>query len=717
MSFRELDIKKEYRSFSDNIVKDFYIPVLQKSVLYKRAVGFFSSTALIELSYGITGLVSNGGRIQLIASPKLQEEDIEAIAKGYEERNRVIGRVLVNSFSEPRNYFEEQRLNLLATLIAEGKLDIKIAFTESDIGIGLYHEKMGLFYDKEDNIIAFTGSMNESLTAFSFNYETIDVFCSWQEEEERVYTKETAFNSLWNDYEPCIKIMDFPQIAKEKLLSYKSEELDMQIDKSEFFPETEEVLTVKEYGPVVPKDIKLYDYQIEAIQEWAKRSYVGIFDMATGTGKTYTGLAAAAALFEHCNGTLAVIIVCPFQHLVEQWVEDILKFNMKPIVGYSASKQKDWKRRLKDAVIDYNLGIKKHFCFVTTNATFASKYVQDRMNSLKGNVLLVIDEAHNFGAENLRSKLKPNIPYRLALSATLDRYGDEEGTRALYEYFGDKCIEYTLERAIRENKLTPYYYYPTIVCLNDDELDEYRAITRKLSKYFFPKYKEKVEIDEVAKLMLIKRARIVAAAQEKITKLYEIMKEYKDKKHILVYCGATTINDPNYQEGVADEFETRQIDAVTKMLGNKLKMRVSQFTSAESSKDREILKREFATGNHIQALVAIRCLDEGVNIPNIKYAFILASSTNPKEYIQRRGRVLRKAPGKKHAFIYDFITLPRPLDSIQNTPSEEINLDRSLIKRELTRMREFASIAENPADTYKIIDLIEEKYNFYFYWR
>lgn len=708
MGFRELNIKSEYRSLTDNVVTDFYIPTLQRAVLYKRAVGFFSSTALIEVSRGITGLLKNGGRIMLIVSPKLQQEDIEAIAKGYEERTQVIQRAVLNAIIEPRNHFEEERLNLIANLIADGRLDIKIAFTEVGEGIGIYHEKMGLLYDDEDNIIAFTGSMNETSTAFSLNYETIDVFCSWTHEINRVRAKDTAFTTLWNDFDPNVNIVEFPKVAIEKLQMYIKGPIDIDIDETEY-------LTIRRdsfpNGPCIPESVHLHDYQLEAIDEWAKRDFRGIFDMATGTGKTYTGLGAIAELYAHCGEQLAVLIVCPFQHLVEQWVKDIILFNMKPIVGYSSSSQKKWKTRLKDAVIDFNIGIKKHFCFVTTNATFSSKFVRELVDTLKGNVVLVADEAHNFGAANLSNTLNPRISYRLALSATLERHGDEEGTEKLYEYFGGKCIEYTLERAIREGKLTPYYYYPVVAYFNDDELAEYKAVTKEVSKHCSTDSKGKLKIDDYGKLLLIKRARIVAAAQEKINILHELMVNFQKDKHILVYCGAASMRDPGYVEGVADDFEMRQIDVVSDLMGNKLDMKISQFTSAETSEKRELLKTEFAEGKHIQALIAIRCLDEGVNIPSIKMAFILASSTNPKEYVQRRGRVLRRFPGKHHAVIYDFITLPRPLDMANVTNEEELKMDLSLVRREIARMRDFAAIAENPAETDRLIVELEETYS------
>jgi len=216
VSLKDVEPKSEYRSLLDDVVRDFYIPLLSQAVSYKRAVGFFSSSALIEISKGILALVKNGGKIHLIVSPKLTEEDIKAIEKGFEMRYEIIKRCLERSFEPPRNVYEEKRLNLLANLIANGQLDIKVAFLESNNKIGMFHEKMGLIADADSNVIAFTGSMNETQNAFSHNYESIDVFCSWTHDSSRVFAKEAVFNALWNDYEPHIKTIDFPTVAKEQ---------------------------------------------------------------------------------------------------------------------------------------------------------------------------------------------------------------------------------------------------------------------------------------------------------------------------------------------------------------------------------------------------------------------------------------------------------------------------------------------------------------------
>ena len=724
MSLQEVSIKNEYRSLIDNVVQEFYIPLLERATVYKRAVGFFSSSSLVELTKGIATMAANGGKIQIVASPYLSEEDIEAIQKGYAERNSVIeGAVLRQITGEKVDYYSMQRLNLLACLIADGVLDIRIAYTEGKNGIGMYHEKMGVIEDDEGNVVAFSGSMNESATAMSINYETIDVFRSWGDKNEmdRVHLKKNAFFSIWNDSEPNIKVLEFTSISQALIEKYKKAPPNYAVDKEQFPPRDKHtrtlqdgrvLLTTSAVGPRIPDDVTLHDYQTEAIASWVGENYHGIFDMATGTGKTFTGLGAISKLSEDLNDKLAVIIVCPYQHLVEQWVEDIVRFNMKPIIGYSSSPQKDWKQRLSKAVRDQKIRAdKSFFCFACTNATFTNDHVQEQISKIHSPVLLVVDEAHNFGAASYARLLDDRFTYRLALSATLERHRDEEGTALLYTFFGKKCIEYSLDRAIDEEKLTPYKYYPIVVHLNDDELAVYEQLSYEMSKCIIKGKNGKYKLNKHGEILALRRARIVAGASEKLSALREEIKPYIHDNNILVYCGATNVLDEKADCSSSDAGDIRQIEAVTRILGNEFGMDVAQFTSKENMETRASIKEQFQRGDRLQAIVAIKCLDEGVNIPGIRTAFILASTTNPKEYIQRRGRVLRKAPNKPYAVLYDFVTLPRPLDSVSSLTTEQAQRDLALVRNELARIKEFGRLSQNSMEANNLIWDVQDAYH------
>lgn len=719
MGFTDLDIKREYRSLLRDVVRDFYTPILTQSVLYRRAVGFFSSSALICLTDGLKGLLQNGGKVEVIASPKLSEEDLEAIRDGFERRDEIIVECLLREMRNPKGKFEAARLNLLSNLIASGTLTIKIALLETGNEMGMFHEKLGLMYDSEQNIVAFSGSMNESENAFRTNYESIDVFTSWSPDRDRVLDKQAAFNAMWNDYEPGIRVADFPEISEAIIEKYKVRDgidlADLDVEPDSNGASIQNGGIIEYEGPHIPVGVTLRGYQEEAIAAWKDCGYRGIYDMATGTGKTYTALASIVALSNDLSQKLAVVIVCPYMHLVEQWKDDIIAFGLSPIVCHSGSKQTNWKERVKTKIDAFNLGIINSLCIVTTNASFATDFLKAEVSRLKGNCLIVVDEAHNFGARKLSETLPGHFPYRLALSATLERHGDDIGTERLYEYFGEKCIEYTLKDAINGRGeeppcLTPYYYYPICVSLDEAELSEYLDLTMQIKKAVAQSEGQSIaDLSDYAKMLLIKRARIVAAAKSKLDALAKAISAYKNDNHILVYCGATTVNDGGYKEGSPEGDEVRQIDAVVKRL-QAIGIKSSKFTSEENSERRELLKQSFDAGRQLQALVAIRCLDEGVNIPSIKTAFILASSTNPKEYVQRRGRVLRKAPGKTHADIYDFITLPVPLEKIDAFSDEQKEMMKSLALREMARMVDFADIAENPSESDALMFEIANKF-------
>lgn len=705
MSFLNLNIKREYRSFRDNIVEEFYVPILNESILYRRAVGFFSSTSLAQIAKGVQGLIDNGGKIQLIASPKLSDNDVEAINLGYKLRKDAIEKKLIEELREPKDYFESENLNILANLIAKEQLDIRIAILNKNNQLGIYHEKLGLVTDQNNDMIAFTGSLNETANAMLVNYESIDVFTSWSD-FERVKDKDNAFNNIWTNNIKGLDVLEFPSIKQEIIKKYKSDSVGINKYKYK---------VSKNNNPFVPDKIKLYDYQLEAINNWKENDYCGIFDMATGTGKTITGISALVNLYNHLNGKLAVIIICPYTHLVEQWLEDLKLFNINPIIAYSESEDKNYKRKIKDAVLNYNLGVISYFCMITTNATYRTEFIQSKIVKLKKDTLIIVDEAHNFGSANLQDKLLNNFKYRLALSATLDRHNDEIGTSALYNYFGEKCIEYTLGRAIKEKKLTPYYYYPIPVYLSRDELERYKVLSREIGKNIIKTASGRTKLTEHGKMLTLKRARLVAGAKNKVKVLKSKIEKYKNDSYIVVYCGATTVTEDYCTCHEEDLEGKRQIDLITELLGNELNMRVAQFTSKEDTEERTIIKEKFSYGREIQALIAIKCLDEGVNIPQIKTAFILASTTNPKEYIQRRGRVLRLVQGKEYAEIFDFITLPRELENVKGYANEEVSMDKSLLINEVKRLIEFRDLSLNPYESDKLISEIQNAYDLNLY--
>ena len=721
MPLDSLNLQQEYRTKVTDVSKRFIVPILSQAVVYKRAVGFFSSSCLLEISKGIGALAKNGGKIFLVASPRLSEEDVEAINEGYKSRDETIKKALTRELpnQEELSSDDRARLNLLANLIAIGMLDIKIAFIDDGSGFGIYHEKLGLVEDRDGNTVAFTGSMNETKSALVSNYEAIDVYCSWKSEDAtRVQNKETAFDAIWNNIEPGITTRTFPEVSaliqKKYLVDKPNLDIDADFESAKNIDIVNAGQTRLKPGicgqPTQPENLEVRDYQKEAVESWSENGYIGLFDMATGTGKTITSLLGLVDLYEHCDGSLIAIITCPYQHLVEQWVGDLSWFGVKPIIAYSSSKQRDWKKRLKKAIFNHKIGVPRasFVCCITTNATLATDSMQEILRGISGNALIIADEAHNLGAPGYQKTLTGIYNYRLGLSATIDRHHDPDGTAFLMHYFSKICIEYPLDKAIREGKLTRYIYHPVICVLTNDELAEYRRLTKELGKKMaFGKKHDRMP--KSAEIIAQQRSRVIAGAKDKLQKLLTAIKPYRDDKYILVYCGATKVLDYGFDTTGVDDSDERQITRVVSMLGNDLNMSVSKFTSEEDIDERDTLKGQFAKGN-LQALVAIKCLDEGVDIPNIRTAFILASTTNPKEYIQRRGRLLRLAKGKKYAEIYDFVTLPYSINDASGMTTEELRTVFTLVSNETERAFEFARFAENFAEAEGMIDEISEAF-------
>lgn len=705
MSFKEIsNIQLSYNSLSDEIVTDFYIPCLEKATVYKRAVGFFSSNILLQISKGLGAFADNGGKMRLLISPQLDKEDYDAIKNGYDARQYVTDKLVASFKAETFFDQKEDRFEMLAYMISSCLLEIKVVFVEEHYDSAMFHRKVGIMEDSAGNKIAFSGSGNETFNGYNWNDEEIEVYCSWKSDESdmRCSTKEMSFDKVWNGISKGLITIPFPDLIKNQILKYKN---DGKKDFVEIDNKLKELIELKKNQPKTPTNYKkidfLYDYQQKAISEWAKHDYRGIFDMATGTGKTFTAAGAICKLYED-KKRLITVVCCPFTHLVDQWCEELPYFGIEPIKCYG---KVDYEKKISRAFTKFKQKRSDFLCVVITNSSFKKESIQNLISENLKHTLLVVDEAHNFGAYQLSKTLELDYQYRLALSATLDRYGDEEGTSKLYGFFGEKCIEYSLQMAISERKLTPYKYYPIPVYLEEDEYDDYVKLSKQIAKYHSKITKK--ELPEAVKRLLIKRARIIAGARNKVNALEESIKPYSKDCNMLVYCGAVKYGDSGYED---DEEERRQISVVLDMLNNKLHIYSSKFTADEDPDLRREIIKSFKQQN-LQALVAIKCLDEGMNIPAIKTAFILASSTNPKEYIQRRGRVLRKFEGKDYAEIYDFITLPRPLDSVPTFGNDNLSIEKNLARKEMNRMIDFALLAKNPTDSNEFIYKIREVYN------
>jgi superfamily II DNA or RNA helicase len=664
---RNLSLRYYYRSDKNNLLNDFYIPCLSESIHYSRAVGFFTSSSLSVAARGLNVFIKRGGTVRLVASPALSEDDIAAIQQGYRKREEVIEESLVRAIRDVEMPDPvRQRLGFLAWLIAEGMLDIKIAIVETIGGFGIYHEKVGIFTDEYGDRVVFSGSSNESTGGFVSNFESIDVFRSWIEADEgRIQPRVDDFQRLWNDLTPNLRVYDFPEAARRELLKYKPETKPSRDPEQQRPPESlDSRPDVQLYNSPFLK-IELKPRQIEALKTWKDANGRGILAMATGSGKTVAALACALSL----EDLELLLISVPTNELVHQWVREIEDKTtyQPPIIAAGASAA--WTDALFRKLRLHNSGlipVERRPTIVVGNYGELSKQrtlsLFNDAGGLPHSSLLIADEVHSAGASGHQRVLRGDFTYRLGLSATPLRPHDEEGTDIVLRYFDGIVYEFTLEQAIAAGILCEYDYFVYMADLTEEEYEEYRKLTARMGFLFGSGKEDAASRSFNLDFLAIRRAHIVKSAESKLALLDRIAREHPPHK-AMVYCSDIT------QATEASRILSRQ------------GYNVARYSSDDT--DRSRLLTAFAAGD-LSALVAVKCLDEGVDIPSTELAVVLASDASERQFIQRRGRVLRTAPKKRAATIIDVLVVP---------PPSEAAVD--LIDSEINRVVRFARVARN----------------------
>lgn len=678
MSLQLLSFPHVLDTSSGNPIEDFFVPALGYAVQYDRGVGYFSSAWLRLAARGLLAFAHNGGLARWITSPILAPADWEALQMGVAaSADPILHSALRRNIEELAYSLERDTLSALAWMVADGLLTFKLALPVNKLAGGDFHDKFGVLVDPDGNRIAFMGSHNESVQG-TINSESFSLFASWHRAVlPYVDSIQQRFDRLWANEEANVRVYDLPEAAREQIVRLREEKRPYSPPRHLREPQPAYQLA----QPYFPTRIQLRDYQEKAIDAWFDKDCQGLFEMATGTGKTITALAASARLFER-EQQLAVIITVPYQHLVDQWREEAARFGYKPILAYQSKGR--WLNTLNDEIVAFNGRYRPFISVITTHTTFISPDFQAAIARLQAPSLIIADEAHHLGAERSRQSYPHHIPYRLALSATPDRWFDDVGTEILRAYFGKTVFAFTLEEAIGVS-LTPYYYYPHLVPLTDDEMVEYEALSIKIARLV---NNEEIEKQERLEKLLIKRARLLNTAVNKLQTLSELIDREPYLEHALFYCAPGQIND------------------VIRSVGWDKGVMISQFTAEEKPKERQQLLSDFANGT-LQALAAMKCLDEGVDVPSTRIAYFLSSSSNPREFIQRRGRILRKSPGKEYSIIHDLITVP-PI--AVNKESFAFSVERSIVRRELQRFKEFANPALNK---HQALDVIWDLAGFY----
>jgi superfamily II DNA or RNA helicase len=673
-----------HRGTGGILLESFLKRSMSQATAYRRAAGFFSSSVFQAAEQEFIDFFSRGGMMELICSPLFNARDIRPLWDGLYGEKPQTARAVDAAKKVPRDRRGEW---ILSWAIANRRLDVRIALI-LNARQAIYHEKIGLFDQLSGELIAFEGSANESSTTYVANFERIVVH---SHDTARAKMVRGNYERLWSNETQGLEVISLHEAFRRKLIQARS---DLMVEGPEGDKTAAALPEVPPETLHLPPRLTTRDYQQTAIEGWFKNGGIGIYAMATGTGKTITALATLEALFRRVGPPLVIIIVAPYLNLVKQWVGVARGFGLDPI-NCSGSRAA-WTASADAALFMVNRGARPILSFVTTNSTFAETAFQDLLSRIQVRTVLVADEVHNLGARALQQALPERVRLRLGLTATPERWMDEEGTKAIQNYFGNVVLGLTLEDALklRPPVLTPYTYHPILVPLDDGEREEYLRITRQLARMMVDPSAE--NLSDVALGLLLKRARLVACARNKLTLFETAIGPYRETSYNLVYCGDGRVEVESVSAraaaGVPESDVVRQVEAVAKLLGHGLGMNVAIYTAETSEEDRELILKDFSDGRK-NALVAIRCLDEGIDIPQVRRAFILASSTNPRQFIQRRGRVLRRAECKESAEIFDFVVIP-PLDAL-SPGTTEYSVLRRLVEREMARVVEFARLAEN----------------------
>jgi superfamily II DNA or RNA helicase len=650
----DLSLQRSYRSGRDVLIDDFYVPCLEEAVVYDRAVGYFSSSLYHVLALAFSDFVQRGGHMRLVCSPALTPEDFAAMKDADQ-----IGR-----YSQSTVRADLQMLlarpeavpatKLLATLIANGVIDVRIAFADNPSGI--FHDKLGIFEDHEGKRLSFIGSTNETWRAWGLNYESFEVFCSWKNEEQLLRTRDhdDTFRRIWRNRESGVRIAHLEQVTQDQLAAIADDDLDHAIDA---------VRSHHRHGGAQTMRRTLMEHQRLVLEDWETNAHHGIVNFATGAGKTLTALEGVKRWTN--NGGAAVIMV-PGRELHAQWMREIeTEMPGTQILPAGAGSNKDlWRQLLPIFTAPANSAYERRIVVVTNN-TFASEDFQRRLKS-GDHLLIVTDEVHRAGSRRVLDALeRADCGATLGLSATFRRQFDEEGTNRLIDFYGRVLMPVVgLAEALTLGMLVPYDYRLHELRLDDDEMEQYEQLTRRIG-LMVGEGTSVNDADSPLQMLLIRRARILKQARSKVPMAAQILRyEYQPGDRWLVYCD-----------------DIAQLKVLTQDCLD-AGLPVLEFYSAMQS-DRDAVIRSLA--QHGGIVIAIRCLDEGVDIPVVDHALILASSTVEREYTQRRGRVLRQAPGtdKVSAEIHDLMLV----DAIGG----------ALTKSEAARALEFVRLARNPA--------------------
>jgi len=713
---RDNNFKYRYSTGRKDLPFDFFELALPNSINFDMGLGYFSSASFNILSVGIAHFISNGGNMRLYINQYLTEEDYKLL-----QNNEIVDfeNYILQSFfalKKALSQRDEHFFKCLSYLIQTNRIEIKIVIPKDG---GLAHEKFGIFTDKNKDKVAFTGSLNLTAAALVRNIETIECSCSWKSEDsgERIKLSEQDFSEIWDGKNNNVLVFPAKKFCQEIVKTYPTVDSDeLLIQEKEIIKKLSRKAAIEsEALPTTPiiKEPHFPDkypdgarpYQMQAYDAWLKNDKQGIFAMATGTGKTITSLNCALQEYKN-DGVYQLLILVPTIALVEQWIDEIALFDFKNLITVF-SENPHWRQQIVKLIDKVSRGKKVSFVIVSTYQSFTNKDFQQILPQLPDSLIVIADEAHNIGSESVRAIFRTlHIKRRIALSATPNRIYDEEGTVELESFFNDKppyVYNFSMKKAIEEGRLMEYCYFPKIAYLNDIEMQQYAEITEQLLRLFDSSTKQ-FKDNQKAKKLLMLRKRILHKADDKMRVFKEIINEIgQDKlKFCFVYVpeGKKMFDSDEavlYSNSDNDsETEIYEESIIKKMLDTTKDIfpntTCNTYTGKNSKAERKTILQGFEDGQ-INVLFAMKCLDEGVDVPRAEYGIFASSTGNPRQFIQRRGRLLRKHKAKTFAYIYDMVVVPN--FQSPHYSQEFWNMERSLVRGELNRVAYFANLATN----------------------
>jgi len=718
MNFLDIKFPRnfEYSTDTDDLPLEFYLTIFPRSKFVYLKLGYFSSSAIKVLAYGFAQFIYRGGKIKIVSNHFLYNSDkllleIENLSEDKKHKR------LLNNLCELKEALSsetEQFFNCLKYLIKNNRVEIIPVMLLPN---KMAHYKQGIFIDEGENAIFMDGSCNFTANGLLENGENISVYRSWGSdfEQRKVFDKKENILSICNKNDPHYDYLDTEQVlnavsslGKEKtineLLSSEVKLLDQQKLKTNSYViekykrELESVIEKEKYEPRFPFNSSPRKYQQQAYKNWVDNNFKGVFAMATGTGKTITSLNCLLNIYK-LNGCYQAIVLVPGKTLLKQWIAEVKAFNFQNILPVS-SDFPNWRNPLNELVTSLLVNKSESFIVLTTYSSFTSKKFQKYFKKLPKSTLLIADEAHNLGGPQVKAIINDiHIENRIALSATLTRQFDDEGNKLIEKVFDSPppyTYSFTMERAIEEEVLCQYDYYPHLVYLEEDELNEYVEISRKLLRFFDVEHGV-LRSSDVVQILLMERKRIIHKATSKLTVFKKILQEHNEK-HSSVSKSFVYVPEGNDGENrnILDKF----LNEFESMFPN-----LKAYAYTNDTENREEVLKLFDSG-FVNTLFAMKCLDEGVDVPRTELAIFCSSTGNPRQFIQRRGRVLRAHPDKTHAVIHDMVVIPSV------TPNEETKaIEKKLLKDELTRVVYFASLARNYYSAIEPFESVAEKYN------